>query len=376
MGLLGDSFTLYKRELLIFKSNLRVNIIRSVVFPLVLIVLLGNIGNSISGIPMAAVNYANNPSSISFLNSLQRNNQVVLKSVTNQQTAMSMLNTGKVDVVIVILPSFPSSNGGAPTIYVYYSDSQLSVSSMIIALVQSVASKYGATVSSGGAYALQQQNAYAAPTSQFTSVTNVNGTYKDFLFSGILVMVVVFGTFFSGGLSMIADRQLGNIKLLLVSPIHKDAIVLSRLLSGATQSVLYVSIAIVIGVMDGVTMAMGAMALVWAFIVAAIVAFAFTGVSIAIASRISKGDAYMIIAQAINLPLWFLAGGFFPTSSLPSWLYPLSVVNPLTYATDILRDAVLAGSFQGTLLTNFAILFAFAIFGVGVGFRFFKSTIE
>jgi hypothetical protein len=64
MGTMEDTITLYKREIIIYRANLRTNILRAVIFPLIILVIFGNLGSSVKGVPIDIVNYANNPKSL------------------------------------------------------------------------------------------------------------------------------------------------------------------------------------------------------------------------------------------------------------------------------------------------------------------------
>ncbi|MEV4468446.1 ABC transporter permease [Nonomuraea sp. NPDC049504] len=46
--------------------------------------------------------------------------------------------------------------------------------------------------------------------------------------------------------------------------------------------------------------------------------------------------------QTAIMPMMFLSGAMFPLAGLPSWLHVLTVVNPMTYAVDPMRQAVFA----------------------------------
>ena len=122
MSLISDSLTLFRREMLIFRANLRVNLIRSIIFPFVIILFFGNIGASFKNTPIAVVNYANNQPSMSFINDLQTDQIFNIMAVTNEQTALSQLQLGAVQIVVVILPGFPSSDPKVPGVQVYYSN--------------------------------------------------------------------------------------------------------------------------------------------------------------------------------------------------------------------------------------------------------------
>ncbi|MCL5412133.1 MAG: ABC transporter permease [Candidatus Marsarchaeota archaeon] len=374
MGLLGDSFTLYRRELYIFRSKLRTNIIRSIMFPLILILLLGNIGNVVSNVNTYVVNYANNPASVQFINQLTTQSTLSISGIVPQAQAMAALANNTVSLVIVILPTFPDT-GQSPSVEVYYSNSQINQIGTALPFVGSIADKFGAQVYSGGQSLYQQSP--PASLSIAVPTTGTTSSYKDFLVGGIIIMVAMFGSVFGGGMTIITDRQLGNLKAFLATPINKSAIIVSKLLAGTTFAVINGAVAVVIGLLDGAGIAMGVIGIPWIFLFIVMVALGFSGVTTILASRISRIDVYTIAAQSVTLPLWFLSGAFFPTTSLPSWIYPLSVINPMTYAADGVRDVMLSGYFPAnSMALDLGVMLVFIVFGIVLSFKLFKGTIE
>lgn len=372
--LLEDSLMMCKRELLVFKANARTNLIRSAIFPLVIILLFGNLGFSVSNVSVAIVNYANNLQSIQFINALELQNGVSVQAVTNENTALQMLNTGAVAFVIIILPNFPASSPGSQAVQVYYTNSEFTVSSFILPLIQ----QHVAQFTSAGNIQTKLYSPGAPQSSVIsTPINGAGGTYKDFLFSGIIAMVIVFGALFGGGMSLITDRIGGNIKSFLVTPINKKAILLGRVMSGVVQSAIYVIVTLLVGFLNGATIAMGAVGLVLIFIIGMILGMGFTSVASIIASRMKNIQAFAIISQAIGMPLWLLSGGIFPISSLPGFLQPFAAINPLTYAADGLRYIVLQGVWPiGSAVTDLSVLIGFSVVMTLVSIRMFKSTID
>ena len=372
MGLFQDTMTLYKREMLVFKSNLRVNLIRSITFPLILIIVFGSLGNTTTGIHVTIVNYANNPQSNQFISALTQQGTLSIQAITNQDTAMSMLRNGAVSVVIVILPGFPS-NANGPSINVYYANNFAALGNSL-QFISSAASKFGASVG-------KSQQLYL-PTAQPTSISFIpaSGTqssYKDFITASVIVQVALFGTIFGSGISIISDRQLGNLKAFLITPINKRAIVFSKIISGTSQSVVYSFVAILIGFANGANIAMGPIGIVYILILSALLSFGFSGLTLILASRINKIEVYAVVAQAISLPLWFISGAFFPTTSLPSWLYPISLIDPMTYATNGIRSIMQTGYYPlSAAMGDVAILVVFSVVCIALANRMFKTTIE
>ena len=77
------------------------------------------------------------------------------------------------------------------------------------------------------------------------------------------------------------------------------------------------------------------------------------------------------------MPLWFASGAFSPVSALPSWLQPLSVVDPLTYITIGIRDVMINGYYPiATMAFDVILLVAFSIVATAVAIMAFKTKIE
>lgn len=368
MGLLNDSVTIFIREMLIFKSNLRTNLVRSMIFPLIIIIFFGNLGSGVNNIPVAVANYANNQISNQFINSLESGSTLSVKAITDEQEGLAMLRSGQISSLIVIMPAFPKPQGGQPSVYVYYATSQFSESGVAIPLIEQIASKY----SSSQVGSVSVQSDVNAVSTQGT-----NSSYRDFLIAGVILMSVAFGAVFGGGMSIIVDRQLGNIKSFLITPINKNAIVLGKLFSGTLQSMIYGVLALALGMVLGGSIAMGIVGLIWIMPLILFVGAAFSGIAIMLGSRIKTIEVYTIVAQSITMPAWFLSGAFFPASSFPAILQPFNIGDPLTYATNGIRDVMLNGFFPlNHVLLDFGVVIAFAILGIVVSFVLFKNTIE
>ncbi|MDE1849620.1 MAG: ABC transporter permease [Candidatus Micrarchaeota archaeon] len=373
MSLLSDSITLYTRELLIFKANLRTNIMRSVMFPFVIILFFGSIGAIALNTPIAIVNYANNPQSLSLISSLGSTNNVKIYTITDQNTALKLLQDGKVQAVVVILPTFPSMTPNVPGVQLYYSTIQSSSVTFAVQYITNTANRFGA-VSQQGNLTVQKQSGQVTPIILY----GTKGSYKDFLTAGILGMIVVFTSIFSGGIAFISDRQLGNVKMFLITPISKNAIVLSKVFAGATFSLISAFLALGIGVLLGAKVAMQPIeAIPLIAVTVGVLGAGFSSLAMIIATKVKKVDAYAIFGQAIGLPLWFIAGGITPVQSLPTWLQPLSTFDPLTYANIINRAVVMQGVIPlGQFLESIGVIIAFTLVLTLISFRMFKSTIE
>ncbi|MGC8651940.1 MAG: ABC transporter permease [Candidatus Micrarchaeia archaeon] len=368
----NDTYALFKREMLIFRSNIKANILRSIIFPLTLILFLGNLGGmSSSTTSIAVVNYATSPEAMQFISALQATHSLRVMGISNQASAIQMLKNNNVYVVVVVMQSFPH---GEPSVYLYYNNNFVNLGSSI-QTITSIAQQFNAPLSRE---AISQNTPMATPTNVFADPTFATSiSYKSFLIAGIIIMVSVFGAMFGGGMSIITDRQLGNLKAFLIAPIDKRTIITSKIFYTVVLSLITATIALVLGLLDGATFAGGIAGLGWIYALVIMVTMGFSGLSMLLATRIPKIEIYSILTNAVILPLWFISGAFFPTSSLPSWLYPLSQIDPLTYATNGIRDVMLYGFYPAlSIIIDFSILGAFAAIMIFLSFRTLKNTLQ
>jgi ABC-2 type transport system permease protein len=198
-----------------------------------------------------------------------------------------------------------------------------------------------------------------------------------FTIAGILMMVATFGAVFGGGVTLLTDRELGNLKAFLITPINKFAILFSKVLYGTVQSVFSAYVALIIGLFYGAKIATGMGGLLEIMWFVFLAGFGFSAIAIAMAARTKQVQSFQLLAQTIVMPLSFLGGALVPISSLPSFLHPLTVINPLTYAVDAVRSIMIKGYLPfGVFVVDSIILIVFAVLMLALSAILFKGVNE
>jgi ABC-2 type transport system permease protein len=84
-----------------------------------------------------------------------------------------------------------------------------------------------------------------------------------------------------------------------------------------------------------------------------VLSFAVTSIGVLVAVRIRSFQAFMALVQIIIMPMFFLSGALFPLNmdKLPAWLAWATRFDPLTYAVDPMRRAVLGEMDVGAIGT-------------------------
>lgn len=191
-----------------------------------------------------------------------------------------------------------------------------------------------------------------------------NVSYVEFLAPGILFMVVTNNSYMTTSMRlMIArdwDKTLVNA---LTAPVKPFEIVLGYILAGVTQA-LAASVIFILLMNYILGISFGYIPLLVLFIVAT--AAFFSSLGVAIAMWLDNPHHLMIVTSLVIIPMSFFCGIFIPVADLPKWVQPIIYAIPLTKAVQGAREIALANN--SAILPNliYIIIFAIAVFFVGV----------
>ncbi len=161
-----------------------------------------------------------------------------------------------------------------------------------------------------------------------------NFDYITFIFPGILASNLIFGSVGSA-ISIVADREFGFLKEILVTPIPRLIIALGKTISGAVITTLSALSILVLARIIGVPLTwLSAGYLILAML---LVSFALSGLGVLLASRLKSTESGQFVFQFLIFPMFFLSGALAPVKELPTWLKAIVYINPATYAVDLLR---------------------------------------
>ncbi len=165
-------------------------------------------------------------------------------------------------------------------------------------------------------------------------------SYISFLVPGILVMNF-FITSITSGLLIYMDKRLGILELLLTSPVSRQKIVVSRLMSTAVKCLLGAGLLLLIAHGLGVTMKVDSWRALYIALCCTLFSVTMSALCIVLTVRLKTDYLFNAVTNAFNLPLIFTSPLFYPSESMPALLRKISYVNPLTYGVNTLRPALL-----------------------------------
>jgi ABC-2 type transport system permease protein len=181
--------------------------------------------------------------------------------------------------------------------------------------------------------------------------------YTHYIFPGVIGLTLIFATMQSA-ISIIWDREFGLLKEVLAAPVSRIAIIIGKVLGGATQATLQGIITLAFAPLIGLQLTV--VSIVELILIMFFVSFALSALGVVIASRMTSFEGFGTISNFVVMPMYFLSGGIYPTSTAPAWMQPFISINPLSYGVDALRHITIGqGAFAFGL--DVAFLAAFAV---------------
>ena len=200
-------------------------------------------------------------------------------------------------------------------------------------------------------------------------------TYLQFIFPAVIALNILF-TSVQSAVSVIWDREFGFLREVLVSPLSRGTILMGKVLGGATVAVMHGCLVLLLAKFADVNLTW--MKVLEALGLMAMLAFALTSLGVVIANHIRSFQGFGIFSNAVILPLYFTSSSIFPLDPAlsqeqtrvvyPEWLVIMVEWNPLTYAIDALRGALIGYNqfdpYLGILIMGASgvVLFALALF--------------
>lgn len=162
-------------------------------------------------------------------------------------------------------------------------------------------------------------------------------TYETYIVPGLCAMVLLFNGMQSS-LSLVYDREMGSMRLLLTSPFPRWWLLLSRLFGATLISILQVYAFLGIAAIFGITMpAWGYVAVFPGLLLSGLMLGAL---GLVLSSFIKQLENFAGVMNFVIFPMFFLSSALYPlwkmAESSPI-LRDICAFNPFTYAVELIR---------------------------------------
>lgn len=183
--------------------------------------------------------------------------------------------------------------------------------------------------------------------------------YEVYITPGLCGMILLFSGMQSS-LSMVYDREMGNMRTLLVSPFPRWFLLVSKLLAGVTVSVVQVYVFLAIAWFWSVKPpVIGYLLVLPALILAGMM---LCSLGMLLSSMIRQLENFAGIMNFVIFPMYFASSALYPLWRIQEsspLLFLICQANPFTYAVELIRFA-LYGRIEWTSLAvvcGFTVLF-------------------
>jgi len=190
--------------------------------------------------------------------------------------------------------------------------------------------------------------------------------YEVYITPGLMGMIQLFNGMQSS-LSMVYDREMGSMRILLVSPLPRWFLLIAKLLAGVFVSILQVYVFLAIAWFYEIQAPLAGY--LWLLPALVLSGLMLGALGLLLSSFIKQLENFAGVMNFVIFPMFFMSTALYPLWKLQEssqWLYKLAEYNPFSQAVELIRFA-LYGHFnqQAFLYTSgvFALFLILAILG-------------
>lgn len=187
--------------------------------------------------------------------------------------------------------------------------------------------------------------------------------YIDFFLPGVLGMTIMTSAVYGSIAVNTRYRKNGILRKVATTPMTKAEWVTSKVLYQIVVAFISMTALIVVGVVAfGVDVSINPLVI----LLVVTGSMTFSGIGMIVARFVKDEEAAESAGGAINFPMMFLSGIFFPLEMMPSYLQAIGKVMPLYYVGEGLRDAMINIDIEGALYSA-AIVFVLGVAMMAIG---------
>jgi len=154
------------------------------------------------------------------------------------------------------------------------------------------------------------------------------------------------------GIGMVNHIESGYIDKMRVAPIHRESVLLGKVMSDGVRILLQSIVIIVLGLILGVTFATGFGGILAILVLAVTFGIAWSGISTLIALATRNAESTLMISILTTFPLLFLSTAVMPKTALPDLVQSIVPYNPISYIAEAMHGLILSGFDYWTLLAQ------------------------
>lgn len=183
--------------------------------------------------------------------------------------------------------------------------------------------------------------------------------YKLFMVPGILVILVTMVGSFLTALNIVAEKEVGTIEQINVTPLKKYEFILGKLIPFWVLGMLSITLGMLFSFLIFRILPLGSFLTIYAF--SAVYLLGVLGIGLLVSTFSDTQQQATLFAFFLMMVFILLGGLYTPIESMPKWSQMITKINPPSYLIRVVRAIYLKGSTFKDLLPDFMAMVVFAI---------------
>jgi len=197
--------------------------------------------------------------------------------------------------------------------------------------------------------------------------------YKHYMLPGILVILVTIMGMFLSAISLVREKEVGNIEQINVTPIKRIHFIPGKLIPFWLIALGELAFGLTVGwILFGVPVR-GSLLVLFLFTSVYLLAVMGIGLFLAAISRTQQQLLFMYFF--FMLVFLMMSGLFTPAESMPEWAQKINYLNPFAYFMRVIRMVLLKGPGFRDILSEFAAMSGYALMALSLAVWRYRKTI-
>lgn len=293
--------------------------------------------------------------------------------LTDYTAAQSMIDEGKVKLVIVIPPDFSRQNmtGRPSSVQLLVDGMDANAATTIIGYAQAVVQQYSQTIILENLSRVGKKS-YIPVSYEARIWYNPEMKSAYFLVPGLIAFILAITGVVATALSIVKEKERNTIEQIDVSPVTPLGLILGKMVPYALISLVAAALVLIAAYFLFGVIVKGSYVLLFFSTLLFICAALGQGLLVSTISD-SQQVAFQIATLISMLPTMILSGFMFPISSMPLFLQILSNITPAKFYLVIMRSIVLKGVGIEAFWDQLLYLSIFIVIVVTVSVKRFKQ---
>jgi ABC-2 type transport system permease protein len=188
---------------------------------------------------------------------------------------------------------------------------------------------------------------------------NPHKDYKLYMIPALMAILIVLICGFMPALNIVGEKEAGTIEQINVTPVSKWSFILAKLIPYWIIAMFVMTVCFLLSWLVYDITPSGNIALL--YLLAMLLALIFSGMGLIVSNYSDAMQQAMFVMWFIMVCMILLSGMFTPVNSMPDWAQDLTLLNPMRYFIDAMRNVFVRGGGLSSIYLQTAALSGFAI---------------